>query len=409
MLKGIRLEDRISVPTARHITDAGQMIVPCAFARTGLQAYTAGSLGLTDRGPNEIVHVMRHESDVFDAKTMASFRSAPVTIGHPVSTKTGRGIKVTAANAGRLQVGMLEGMPTRDEDTVTGTLVITRKDAIDHIEEGTKELSAGYTCDLEMVDEKDGTQVLYQRNIRANHIAIVSRGRAGAACSIADEALVEKAKAEEVVAMEVELDKEAVVVDAVLEAVVEDVAEAVVEDVAEAVVEDEAPEAVVEDADLEVVEDVVLEDDVKIVVVKIEDELEAAKTSLVALTDELSEAVAMVASLRYELDSSVEERVNTILVAKDLTDLEDFSGKSVSEIKKLVVANLMPNLNLDGKDEAYMCARFDVLTEDAEIGETPMGRLLRDNVDASHIVVKPSTLVADARARSTERHKARSN
>jgi len=103
------------------------------------------------------------------------------------------------------------------------------------------------------------------------------------------------------------------------------------------------------------------------------------------------------------LDAKVEERVQTIMVAKDLTDLDEFSGKSVQEIKHMVVADQMPNLSLDGKSEAYICARFDILTEDADLQETPMGRLLRDNAEAVRVEVKPSTVVADARKRSIER------
>ena len=67
----------------------------------------------------------------------------------------------------------------------------------------------------------------------------------------------------------------------------------------------------------------------------------------------------------------------------------------------------MPKLNLDGKSEAYVCARFDVICEDAEIGETPMGKLMRDNSEAVHEVAQPSTAVADARIRSIERSKLR--
>ena len=371
MLKGVKFTDRIEVPTERQITDSGQMIVPCAFARTGAQNYTAGSLGLQDVAADKIVAVMRDEADVFAEDTMSSFRSVPVTIGHP-KDENGLAVKVTADNSAELQVGVLEGMPTRDEDTVTGTLVIARQDAIDLIEDGVKELSAGYTCDLEMTTDEAGELVIHQRNIRANHIAIVDKGRAGSHCSIADEAI--------------EADS--------VDAAVEDEAEV------EAVVEDakETDEKVETEVEAEVADEQV----------SIEDELETAKTSVATLTDELATATAKIVTLQDEIEAGIETRVETILVAKDLTDLEDFSGKTVEEIKHMVVADQMPNLDLDGKSEAYVCARFDVLSEDAEIGETPMGKLLAKNVDASHVEVKPSTVVADARARATERFKTKS-
>jgi len=372
MLNSVSLIDRIEVPSARQITDAGQMIVPCAFARTGGQQYSAGQLGLQGVAADKVVTVMRDEADVFDEASLASFRSAPVTIGHP-KTPEGLALKVTAENSAELQVGVLEGMPTRDEDTLSGVLVIARQDAIDLIEDGTKELSAGYTCDLEMVDSEDGEPVIYQRNIRANHIAIVAKGRAGAMCAIADE------DDTDVVEDEKPAD----------EAVVE--AEAV-----EVTAEDEVSEPAAESVS-EVVEPVVETSD-EALTVTLED-------AVATLTDERDALVAEVATLRDELDNSVEERVQTIMVAKDLTDLDEFSGKSVQEIKHMVVADLMPNLDLDGRSEAYVCARFDVLAEDAEIGETPMGRLLKDNAESLREVPKASTIVQDARARSIARGK----
>jgi len=45
-LIGVTLTDRIKVPTQRKFTDSGQMIVPCAFARSGSQIYSAGALGI---------------------------------------------------------------------------------------------------------------------------------------------------------------------------------------------------------------------------------------------------------------------------------------------------------------------------------------------------------------------------
>ena len=67
ILASVSLTDRIQVPSARHLTDSGQMIVPCAFARTGAQNYTAGQLGLTDTASDKVVTVMRDEADVFDS------------------------------------------------------------------------------------------------------------------------------------------------------------------------------------------------------------------------------------------------------------------------------------------------------------------------------------------------------
>ena len=164
---------------------------------------------------------------------------------------------------------------------------------------------------------------MHQRNIRANHIAIVERGRAGASCSIADEAL----------------------------------------EGADVLTSDELLNAMTapSEAPVELEDKVEVEDEAAIAQVKLEDDLATAQASVATLNDELAASKAVVAELQDQLDNAVEERVQCILVAKDLTDVDDFSGKSLQEIKLLVLKDKMPDLDLTGKSEAYVCARFDVL------------------------------------------------
>ncbi|RLB95191.1 MAG: hypothetical protein DRH90_25765 [Deltaproteobacteria bacterium] len=375
----IVLEDRISVPTERQFTDAGQMIVPCKFARTGTQVYTAAQLQL-DGDPTRLVTVHREAKDVFAKDSMASFRSAPVTQGHPKS-----GL-VTADTAAKLQVGMLEGLPVRDDDTLSGTLVITHQDAIDSIEDGQRELSAGYTCNIDTV-VTDGEPTYYQRDIRANHIAIVPRGRAGSVCSIADE--------EVTMTPEEKAAQEAAKVALTDEAAAKAAAEKVLADEA---AEKEAAEKLL--ADEKAAEELLAAEPTT---VSVEDHsaLKADLEALQAKFDAAEEAAsAKLALADAALVDAVEERVTVVLSALDLTEiaLADFAGKSVQEIKAMVVADVKPELSLEDRSDSYVAARFDILAEEAGDGETPMGRLLADNASASHVEVKPSTVVADARA-----------
>lgn len=173
----VNLNDRLSMPSQRHMTDSGALIVPCRISRTGTQKYLAKELGLTDLDPNEIVEVHRTEEEVFDTDSVNSMRSLPVTVLHPKEF-------VTPDNASEYQVGMIEGLPVKDEETLAGTLVINNAKGLDAIEEGTEELSLGYTCDIVL---KDGEY--HQSNIRGNHLAIVPKGRAGSVCRISDAAL----------------------------------------------------------------------------------------------------------------------------------------------------------------------------------------------------------------------------
>lgn len=335
MLKGIQLVDRISVPSARTINDQGQMIVPCKFARTGSQLYTAGQLGLQDVAPDKIITVYRDENDVFNQDSMDTFRSAPVTIGHPKDDQ-GSPIKVTSVNSKELQVGALEGMPTRDEDTLGGVLVLTAQEAIDTLEDGTQELSAGYTCDIEEIDGK-----MYQRNIKANHIAIVAKGRAGSSCRISDEAL-------EVQEAEKEANK-TVMVD----------------------------EALLTDAQAQIV--------------TLTDALGVQKELVASLKTDAEEAELAVESMKVELadakvaaSEGVIERCNVIEHARLIADMRDLGDKSVAEIRKLVVEDQYPKKDLSGKSEAFIEAMFEMLVDQA-MGETPMSKLLA--TQTTHVTV----------------------
>ena len=432
----VQLSDRISIPTERVLTDAGQMHVPCKFARTGSQLYTAKQLGLVDREENEVITVHREAADVFDAASMATFRSAPVTIGHP-KDDSGKSIIVSASNAKALQVGMLEGMPVQDEETLGGVLVLTAQEAIDALEDGTQELSAGYTCDIEDVDG-----VYFQRNIRANHIAIVAKGRAGSSCRISDEALevqaiedgaieaqVAQAKAEAAEKAKTKASKAATKEQDRLAAKAEkEAAKAAAKEVkaeekvaaAEAVVEKEAAEAVEAKAaaDKEAEEAKVAEQELETA----KEELEEVKSEdeAIDLTDELAVQVKLVDELTIELESvkveladaklaaeqSVTERCAAIENARLISDFRDLGDKTIEQIERMVVEDQMPEKDLTSKSDVYISAMFEILV-DASQGETPMGKLLRaQNIADATPVAKPVCKVAAARERSTARNKA---
>jgi hypothetical protein len=306
----VHLEDLLEVPSSRKLTSAGMMLVPCAFARTGSQMYDAAVLGFTDRAANEKVEVFRDEKTVFSGESMESFRSAPVTLGHPVLD--GVNIEITSGNSKDFQVGMLEGLPVRNEDQLTGTLVISDQAAIDAVNLGTTELSAGYTRDIELVDGK-----AFQRNVRANHIAIVKKGRAGRSCRIAD----------------AEPD------------------EALAKQVADLTAESAAKDLLIADHE----------------------------TETTILKADLAKAKVTTSGTQLELDLKVTDLVDTICQAKMLVDELDYKGKDVLQIRTDVLKCLNPKLVLDGKDPSYINARFDILIEDAP-AETPMGILLRKNL-----------------------------
>jgi hypothetical protein len=375
MLKGVILSDRIKVPSQRQITDAGQMIVPCAFARTGTQLYTAKQLGIVDKEANEVVEVYRDEVDVFDEDSVASFRSAPVTLGHP-KNEDGQPIQVTADNAKELQVGMLEGKAFRDEDTLAGVIVLSNKEAIDALENGTQELSAGYICDIAEVEGK-----FYQRNIRANHIAIVDKGRAGSSCRISDEA-----------------DQ---VIEGLEESAKQDITGSITEVVDSNFLTVFAKHIADESVAKQLLVDKLKEVDEKLV--ELTDEISKANEAIEAKDKEIEEGKIKLEDAIAASNENVIERCEVIDKARYIADLKDFGDKTVAEIKKLVVADQLPNLSLEGKDEQYVSARFDILMEEAE-KETPMSQVLRDHAN-NQVVTKHEDPVAVARQNMINRNK----
>jgi uncharacterized protein len=170
--------------TGREMTADGYMVAKnSTLARTGVQHYRAYELGLDAEGmdPMRVIRLHRPAEEVFNAQSMASFESKPITIEHPSEP-------VTADNWADLAKGEARDV-TRSGEMMTATLIVKSKDAIDAIQSGKNQLSNGYTFDLDMTPGTSAQGQAYdgvQRNIRGNHIAIVDAARCGSACRIAD-------------------------------------------------------------------------------------------------------------------------------------------------------------------------------------------------------------------------------
>ena len=114
--------------------------------------------------------------DVDDVKAAtASINCKPITLQHPNRP-------VNVENVKDLQVGMTANDATFDGLNNRVTVTITNKDAIDAIDKGeVKAFSMGYKC---TVVENDGVwQGVHhdqqQKDIVYNHLALVTKGRAG--------------------------------------------------------------------------------------------------------------------------------------------------------------------------------------------------------------------------------------
>lgn len=174
--------------TSRKITPEGFLEAPATLARTGIQLYRAREFGLDSAmgmDGDKIIKLFRPSEEVFNNEAMMSFDGKPV-IMEPHQT-------VTADNWKELAVGDVHGIRCHGSLLAADRMVIRDKDAIDAIQNGKKFLSNGYTFDLDMTPGVTAEGEAYdgmQRNIRGNHVAIVSSPRGGSACRIADSATV---------------------------------------------------------------------------------------------------------------------------------------------------------------------------------------------------------------------------
>ena len=154
--------------TKSEITDEGYLKVWCKAARVGTQLYT--------RGDGAQVREYRPEDEVSNPESLASFGMKAVTLNHPrvlLDTETTKLHQVGHAGS---QVRFSDGF-------VEVALLITDQKAIDAIKRGdAQEVSAGYRVDYDPTPGVTPDGQSYdgvQRNILANHIAVVPRGRGG--------------------------------------------------------------------------------------------------------------------------------------------------------------------------------------------------------------------------------------
>jgi hypothetical protein len=117
---------------------------------------------------------------VFSPATLASFEGKPVCNGHPCVDVTPDNYKVySKGHVQHVRIGKGD-----DADKILADLYITDKDLIDEIQNGKREVSAGYYAE----DKEDSTGRICQTKIRGNHVAVVDEGRAGRSVCIRDTA-----------------------------------------------------------------------------------------------------------------------------------------------------------------------------------------------------------------------------
>ena len=346
--------DTIDIST-RKFTDEGFLIVSARLARPGIQQYKAFEIGYPADDPNEIVKVYRPPSEVFDPESIASFEGKPVTNEHPPEL-------VSVDNIKNYQVGYVSKNIDSDEDGLIAELVITDKDAISNIENGKVEVSNGYTSTYDFTAGNDG-DISYdavQKNIRGNHIAIVSRGRCGPECRIFDsEDYISKG------------DK----------------------------MMSEASKKFIKINDSDMLE---VPAGSEVIVKELQDQLAAMKDRLLQKDKELFEVTEKMTAQNDELlnmrkerdemgankldEKELDEKIDVIDTAKAIVDPNfSYQGKSVVDIKREIIAARSSGITLDSKSDEYISARYDIIKEDlAKSGSDVLSRVVGDSLQVDN-------------------------
>lgn len=347
------LHDAVTLGDTR-VTKAGYLVADARIARTGIQVYQGREVGRPDL---DRVRVYRGEDEVFAGDSLASYAYVPVTDDHPP-------VMVDAANWKKFARGQAGGEILRDGQFIKMSLMVSDAATIKQVQDGKRELSAGYVCDLDWTagTAPDGeTYDCRMTSIRGNHIAVVQRGRAGSACRIGDD--------------DPNNDKE------------------------------NEPMAIlmIDGKPVEMPDTAIAH------ISKLETALSGATTRITAKDGEID---AMKASHAAELaaanakildgaalDAAIAARTTLLASAKViLGDKFVATGKSDDEIRKAAVAVKLGDAKVADKDAAYITAAFDVLcATPAPKGKDPIADALAANAPVTDSVSAYDEYVASLR------------
>ena len=178
--------DTVPLETARTFDENGYLHVSTSnITKEQVVPYVGDTIpGWQELGlkPKAIYQIYRPAAEI--EKAVDTFNGLPLSLDH---------WEMDAANMPKDKiVGSLGTDAAFDAPYLTNSLTVTDADAIKRINSGEfRDLSAGYLCDVEMIDgmfdgkHYDGRM----KNIRGNHVALVREGRAGHDVRVADSAL----------------------------------------------------------------------------------------------------------------------------------------------------------------------------------------------------------------------------
>jgi hypothetical protein len=368
----MQFTDAVTVAGTRR-RDDGYLVADARIARTGIQTYLGSEVGMPDKAT---VRVYRPGSEVFHADTLKSAAHRPVTNDHPPEL-------VNSSNWKDYAVGQTGDEVQGESIFIRVPLMVSDEAAIKDIENGKRELSAGYTCDLDFTPGQTPSGEAYdaiQKNIRLNHVAIVQAGRAGSQVRIGDGAV--QWGASPVITPTADT-KGSPMADNLRKVLVDGLQVETTDAGAAAIDKLTADKAAVQK--------------------KLDDATADHAKAIAAKDAEIAKKDAEIDGLKGKvldaaaIDKLVAARADLIGKAKVLAKDVKTDGLSDAEIKKAVVLAVVGDAAKD-KPEAYIDARFEILVEDAQKkagDKDPFREVVSDGLTPTADELKP---VNDARA-----------
>jgi hypothetical protein len=321
-----------------RMTDDGAVVQARVAKSANVQTYLGSEMGLADR---QFVRVYRPADAVFDRAAVETYARKPITLGHPAGG-------VSADTWKDLAVGEIDRDVMRDGEFVSVPLLFRDAKAIALLQsaDGPRELSMGYDAKIVMQDGVSPSGEPFDAvmsDFRMNHVAVVAQARGGSELRIGDGAAKWG-----LAPLTLSDNKEDHMSDA-LKAVVLGDAVAHVAPADAALVEKFKADMAKQLTDAETAHAA---------------ELATRDAALAKAEAERDEAKGKILS-DADLDQRVAARADLIGKARAIhADLKP-EGLSDAAIRKAAVVAKLGDAAIEGKSEAYVDARFDILAEDA--------------------------------------------
>lgn len=325
-------------------TDEGYITGQVPVAKIGVLTYFLAD-GTTRK---ELVN----EDVLFNSDSMASLKMKPITDQHPPEKI------LNSSTVKRRKVGFTGETVNRDGDFLTTSVMVTDSDAISSIDNGRRELSPGYVCELSM--ESGSFQGINYDAIQTrriyNHLAICDKARGG------EDLKMKLDSMDAIDGIEVNLDdykftsekqsiirKENEMPTIRIDGIDYNADQQVINHIGKTQSELANMQIKLDNLQKEVSEK---ETKLTDVTTKLDAEIKKGKETEDSLPKKISEAVKERVNL--------EKVANVVLDEKEIKEIDKLDSK---ELRAKIITSKNPEIKLDDKSEDYLQARFDTIVE----------------------------------------------